>query len=137
MCDSNKEINIKVEKIFKKMAWIQSHHLHLQLKFKLLAGNSLKVKVMGSNPGWVPFKKILLVFRTYLETIIKALCYIIINTRKRRKSSYILRRPQNFAKSPPIISLAVHRTNNWWRFRKILWPSQNIWTLTPKIPYRQ
>ena len=23
----------------------------------------------------------------------------------------------------------VHRTNNWWRFRKILWPSQNIWTL--------
>ena len=21
---------------------------------------------------------------------------------------------------------AVHRTNNWWRFRKILWPSQNI-----------
>ena len=25
--------------------------------------------------------------------------------------------------------LAVHRINNWWRFRKILWPSQNIWTL--------
>ena len=23
---------------------------------------------------------------------------------------------------------AVHRTNNWWKFRKILWPSQNIWT---------
>ena len=22
--------------------------------------------------------------------------------------------------------LAVRRTNNWWRFRKILWPSQNI-----------
>ena len=32
-------------------------------------------------------------------------------------------------KSPPIIWLAVHRTNNWWRFWKILWPSQNIWTL--------
>ena len=44
-------------------------------------------------------------------------------------SSYILRRPQNFAKSPPIIWLAVRRTNNWWRFHKILWPSQNIWTL--------
>ena len=41
----------------------------------------------------------------------------------------ILRRPQNFAKSPPIIWLAIHRTNNWWRFREILWPSQNIWTL--------
>ena len=25
--------------------------------------------------------------------------------------------------------LAVHRTNNWWRFHKILWPSENIWTL--------
>ena len=24
----------------------------------------------------------------------------------------------------------LHRTNNWWRFCKILWPSQNIWTLT-------
>ena len=43
--------------------------------------------------------------------------------------SYILRRPQNLAKYPPIIWLAVWRTNNWWRFRKILWPSQNIWTL--------
>ena len=45
---------------------------------------------------------------------------------------YILRRPQNFAKSPPIIWLAVHRTNNLWRFCKILLPSQNIWTLTTK-----
>ena len=45
------------------------------------------------------------------------------------QSSYILRRPQNFEKYSPIIWLAVHRTNNWWRFHKILWPSQNIWTL--------
>ena len=22
------------------------------------------------------------------------------------------------------------QSNNWWRFHKILWPSQNIWTLT-------
>ena len=22
------------------------------------------------------------------------------------------------------------QSNNWWRFRKILWPSQNIWTLS-------
>ena len=41
----------------------------------------------------------------------------------------ILRRPQNFAKSQPIIWLEVHRTNNWWRFRQIVWPSQNVWTL--------
>ena len=25
--------------------------------------------------------------------------------------------------------LALHKTNLWWRFCKILWPSQNIWTL--------
>ena len=25
--------------------------------------------------------------------------------------------------------MAVHRTYTWWRFRKILWPSQNIWNL--------
>ena len=31
---------------------------------------------------------------------------------------------KNLAKSPPIIWLAVYRANNWWRFRKILWPSQ-------------
>ena len=37
-----------------------------------------------------------------------------------------------FAKSPPIIWLTVH-TNNWWRFHKILWSSQNIWTLIIKI----
>ena len=23
------------------------------------------------------------------------------------------------------------QSNNWWRFRKIMWPSKNIWTLTP------
>ena len=40
-------------------------------------------------------------------------------------SSYILRRPQNFARSPPNIWLAVHRTNNWWWFHKIV-----LWTLT-------
>ena len=42
---------------------------------------------------------------------------------------HILRRPQNFVKSPPIIYPMYCQSNNWWRFRKILWPSQNIWTL--------
>ena len=44
-------------------------------------------------------------------------------------SSYILRRPQKFAKYSPYSWLALHRTKVRWRFRKILWPSQNIWTL--------
>ena len=39
-------------------------------------------------------------------------------------------------KSPPIIWLAVHWTNNWWKFWKILWPSQNIWTLNFEIHMR-
>ena len=51
------------------------------------------------------------------------------NNDKRWKSSYILRRPQNFAKSPPIICPMYCQSNNWQRFRKIMWPSQNIWTL--------
>ena len=25
------------------------------------------------------------------------------------------------------------QSNDWWRFRKILWPSQNIWTLKQSI----
>ena len=41
----------------------------------------------------------------------------------------MLRRPQNFAQSSPYFWLALHRTKVRWRFRKILWPSQNIWTL--------
>ena len=44
---------------------------------------------------------------------------------------YILRRPQNFAKSSPYFSLALHRTKLRWRFRKIVWPSQIIWTRAP------
>ena len=49
-------------------------------------------------------------------------------------SSYILRRPQNFAKSPPYFCLQYIQTKVRWRFRKILW--QNIWTLYTKIqPY--
>ena len=45
------------------------------------------------------------------------------------QSSYILRRPENFAKSSPYFWLALHRTKVRERFRKILWPSQSIWTL--------
>ena len=37
--------------------------------------------------------------------------------------------PENFEKSPPIICPMYYQSNIWWRFRKILWPSQNIWTL--------
>ena len=44
-------------------------------------------------------------------------------------SSYILRGPQNFAKSPPYFCLQYIQTIVKWRFLKILWPSQNIWTL--------
>ena len=47
------------------------------------------------------------------------------------KNSYILRRPQNFAKSPPYFCLKYIQTKLRRRFRKILWPSQNIWTLNP------
>ena len=34
-----------------------------------------------------------------------------------------------FTESPPIICPMYCQSNNWWRFRKILWPSRNIWTL--------
>ena len=45
-----------------------------------------------------------------------------------------MRRPQNFAKSPPIFCPMYCQSNNWQRFHKILWPSQNIGTLkTEKI----
>ena len=41
-------------------------------------------------------------------------------------------KPQHFAKSSPYFWLALHRTKVRWRFRKILGPSQNIWTLSEK-----
>ena len=45
---------------------------------------------------------------------------------------HILRRPQNFSKSPPYFWLALHRTKVGWRFCKILWHSHNIRTLSCK-----
>ena len=46
------------------------------------------------------------------------------------KVLYILRRPQNFAKSSPNFWLQyIIRSKVRWKFRKILGPSQNIWTL--------
>ena len=36
----------------------------------------------------------------------------------------------NFGKSPPNICPMYCQSNNWWRFCQILWPSQNIWTLS-------
>ena len=49
-------------------------------------------------------------------------------------SLYFLRRPQNFAKSSPYFWLALHRTKVRGRCCKILWPSQNIWTLKITAP---
>ena len=37
---------------------------------------------------------------------------------------------EKVTKSSPYFWLALHRTKVRWRFRKILWPSQNIWTLS-------
>ena len=37
-----------------------------------------------------------------------------------------MRRPQNFAESPPYLCLQYIQAKVRWRFRKILWPSQNI-----------
>ena len=34
-----------------------------------------------------------------------------------------------FAKSSPTICPIYCQSYNWWRFHKILWPSQKIWTL--------
>ena len=48
-------------------------------------------------------------------------------------SSYILRRPQNFAKSSPNFWLQYIQSKVRWRFLKFLWPSQNIWTLCVKV----
>ena len=44
-------------------------------------------------------------------------------------SSYILRRPQSFAKSSPYFWQQYIQSKVRWRFCKNLWPSQNIWTL--------
>ena len=38
--------------------------------------------------------------------------------------------PLKFAKSSPNFWLQYIQSKGRWRFRKILWPSQNIWTLT-------
>ena len=45
------------------------------------------------------------------------------------QSLFILRRPQNIAKSPTYFCPQYIQTKVMWRFCKILWSSQNIWTL--------
>ena len=50
-----------------------------------------------------------------------------------RVKSYVLRRPQNFAKSPPYSWLRYIQSNVSWRSCKIFWPSQNISTLITSI----
>ena len=51
------------------------------------------------------------------------------NISSHSSSSYILRRPHNFAKSSPYFWLQYTQSKVRGRFRKILWSSQNIWTL--------
>ena len=55
---------------------------------------------------------------------------LLISTSWHVKLKFIYLRPHNFTKSPPYLCLYVLQTKVRWRFRKILWPSQNIQTLT-------
>ena len=72
--------------------------------------------VAATTRGFIPLKSV-----RFLKKCLHDLHF--------KLSSYILRRPQNFAKSPPCFWLALHRTKVRWKFCKILWPSQNVWTL--------
>ena len=67
----------------------------------------------------------LIILRSGPVTFWKVSVFVIVC----KVHTYILRRPQNFVKSPPIICPMYCQSNNWWRYRKILLPSQNIWTL--------
>ena len=60
-------------------------------------------------------------FENYLRTATQFCQYTII---------------QNFVKSPPYFRPMLCQSKVRWRLRKILWPSQNIWTLT-KIASRE
>ena len=67
-------------------------------------------------------------FKVYLEIFLHMMVegFWVFSFKVHR---YILRRPQNFAKSSPYFWLHYILSKAWGRFRKILWPSQNIWTL--------
>ena len=79
------------------------------------------------------------IFRLKIRKMMGAYCFDTwlqkskLSALSSSEGSYILRRPENFAKSSPYFWLALHRTKVRWRFRKILWPSQNIWTLNEYI----
>ena len=84
---------------------------------------------LNSNPEWS-----LLTIWLPLE-LKKAICTLLKKTAFKPRSYFFFfdlvkfiyfEKAKNFAKSPLIIWLAVNRTNDWWRFHKILWPSQNI-----------
>ena len=68
-------------------------------------------------------------FESLTQTITFLQCLIIYLIHSNSSSSYILRRPQNFVKSSPFFWLQYIQSKVRGRFRKILWPSQNIWTL--------
>ena len=72
----------------------------------------------------------------YMQRVFKLVLgyYTVIHRYWTNQSSYILRRPQNFAKSSPYFWLTLHRTKVRWRFCKMLWPSQTVWTLL-QVPF--
>ena len=57
------------------------------------------------------------------KKVLEKCCFI--NSRRNHKLTSTLRLLITKRRN----SMKFESQNNWWRFRKILWPSQNIWTL--------
>ena len=107
-----------------------SHHL----KLKIIPKQPPKTPPMSN----VPLSKIKQLFPKKCENFLLGsfssklvmhlvfLCWSLINM---GKVHILWEGHKILQKSPPYFWLALHWTKVRWRFRKILWPSQNIWTL--------
>ena len=91
------------------------------LEVKEISENGLEAKVTAKSNG---LGKVSVIYNKKRQIKIEFQFEIL------GKVHIFMRRPQNFAKSSPYFLLQYIQSKVRWKFFKIMWPSQNIWTLS-------
>ena len=101
---------------------------------------SILVYKFNSSSAYTVYLNLNIKFMASLITILTTQANTVVNNwsvffKRYCKVHIFWEGHKNFAKSPPYFWLALHRTKVRWRFRNILWPSQNIWTLSQNMKH--
>ena len=118
----------------RSLFWKNFHTLHCTWWDHYFQRNYVMVSpqyLISEDVSLFIFQRAYLALCIYYILIFKKLPIMKIKRKMKTRLKFIYsEKATKFCKFPPLIGPLLHRTILWWRFRKNVWPSQNIWTLS-------